>query len=59
MGFIQYSREAFGAPWEHPVGEATVRRSFEPHTDHRPKIHYGCDGGGRKRRILQVHSGEI
>lgn len=38
MEFIQYSREAFGAPWEHPVGEATVRRSFEPHTDYRPKF---------------------
>lgn len=22
--FIQYSREAFGAPWEHPAGEVVV-----------------------------------
>lgn len=32
LGFIQYSREAFGTPWEHPAGEAAVReRLWTPH----------------------------
>lgn len=34
LGVIQYSREAFGAPWVYPAGEALVREKLW--TPHRP-----------------------
>lgn len=35
LGFIQYSREAFGALWEHPAGEVAVtEKLWTPHRPH-------------------------
>lgn len=35
LGFIQYSREAFGALWEHLAGEVAVtEKLWTPHRPH-------------------------
>lgn len=35
LGFIHYSREAFGALWENPAGEVTVmEKIWTPHQPH-------------------------
>lgn len=47
-GFIQYSREAFGAPWEHPAGEAAAREKlWTPHRPHPELISTRMEEGER------------